>query len=400
MLELVLKKGREKSLRRRHPWVLSGAIAQGEPKDPAARTAQQGAWTVVRSAEGDTLGHGHYSPNSTLRVRLLSFDGEDPGEDLLEKRIGEAIERREANPLLTGTNAWRLVNAEADGLPGLIVDRYADVVVVRANSIGMHVRIGRIAEYLAKHTGAGHGYARPDAHGARREGFKSTDGPLWGGAPPSPVTIDERGRRYAVDIVSGQKTGFYLDQRDARGLVQTLAAGRRVLDVFSYTGGFAVAAARGGAVYVTLVDSSESALEAAETNLAMNEPGCARTFVKADAFAWLRDTEQGEISADLIILDPPPLARNAHDVNKASRAYKDLALHGFKRAAPGAYVLIFSCSHHVGPDLFQKIVFGAALDSKRAVQILGPLGQPADHPVSLDHPEGLYLHGLLLQVID
>jgi 23S rRNA (cytosine1962-C5)-methyltransferase len=402
MLELVLKKGREKSVRRRHPWVMSGAIASGEPEDGDPKTAQMGVWTGLRSASGERLGFGHYSPNSSLRVRLLAFGTEDPGEALLEERIRAAVARRASHPLLQGTNALRLVNAEADGLPGLVVDRYADVVVVKASAAGMHERLDRITAVLSEATGATHGFARADARSARREGIPVFDGPLWGGPPPELVMIDERGRELEVDVVAGQKTGFYLDQRDARDLVERLAAGRRVLDLFSYTGGFAVAAARGKASHVTLVDSSQQALVSAERNLARNAPECDHAVIKADAFEWLRDkSPEAEIEPlDLLILDPPPLARNARDVNKAARGYKDLVLHGCRRAAPGAFILVFSCSYHVGPDLFQKIVFGAALDAHRSVQILAPLGQPADHPILVEHPEGRYLHGLLLQVID
>jgi len=404
MLELVLGKGRERSVLRRHPWVLSGAIARGEPeaggKGDDGALGALGAWTAIRSARGDVLGHGHYSPRSSLRVRLLAFGPEDPGEALLETRIAEAVARRADQPLLAGTDAVRLVNAEADGLPGLVVDRYADVAVIRASSAGMHVRMDRIAAAVEAATGARHGYARSDARSARREDIPISDGPLWGGLPPTPILIDERGRRLEVDVVTGQKTGFYLDQRDARDLVAQLAEGRRVLDVFSYTGGFAVAAALGKAAHVTLVDSSEPALEAARRNLERNAPACETLTVKADAFAWLREGAKGDASADLLILDPPPLARHAREVNKASRAYKDLLLHGFRRASKGAFVLVFTCSHHIDPDLFGKIVFGAALDAGRSVQVLRGLGQPADHPVSVDHPEGRYLHGLLLQVID
>jgi 23S rRNA (cytosine1962-C5)-methyltransferase len=193
-----------------------------------------------------------------------------------------------------------------------------------------------------------------------------------------------------VDLVGGQKTGFYLDQRDSRDLVQTLARGRRTLDLFAYTGGFAAAAARGGACELTLVESSGPALELARTNLA----GAPASFVCEDAFAWVR--REGE-PFDLAIVDPPPLARARRDVERAARAHKDVLLFALRRAAPGAYLLAFSCSHHIGPELFRKIAFGASLDAERSVRVLRTLGAPADHPVSLDHPEGAYLTGLLLE---
>jgi 23S rRNA (cytosine1962-C5)-methyltransferase len=212
------------------------------------------------------------------------------------------------------------------------------------------------------------------------------------------VWIDERGRRYGVDLVHGQKSGFYLDQRDARDLVERLARGRRVLDLFSYTGGFAVAAARGGASAVTLVDSSSAALAAAEQNLAANGPGIAAAptvrLVEEDGFRFVRQDDAGY---DLLVLDPPPLAKRKTDVQRAARAHKDVLLFALRRAAPGAFVLAFSCSHAIDATLFRQIVFGASLDAGRSVQVLAALGAPSDHPVSIDHPEGAYLTGLLLR---
>ena len=220
-------------------------------------------------------------------------------------------------------------------------------------------------------------------------------GPLWGDPPDAPLWIEERGRRYRVDVREGQKTGFYLDQRDARDLVETLAAGRRCLDLFSYSGGFAVAAARGGARAVRAVDSSAGALELARENLAANAPATEARLERADAFRFLR----GDAAEyDLIVIDPPPLARQRRDVSRAARGMKDLLLHGLRRAAPGARLLVFSCSHHVGAELLQKIAFGATLDAGRPARLLRVLGAGVDHPVSLDHPEGSYLSGLLLEV--
>ena len=225
--------------------------------------------------------------------------------------------------------------------------------------------------------------------------FRSTEqGALWGTAPDGPFEIRERDRRYRIDVVAGQKTGFYLDQRDSRDLVASLAAGRRVLDLFAYSGGFSVAAALGGASAVTLVESSAPALALAEENLAANAPGLTARCVKRDVHDFLRE-DQG--SYDLVVVDPPPLARNRRDVPRASRSYKDALLHALGRSAPGAYLLAFACSHNIDADLFRKIAFGAALDSGRAVQVLRVLGPPIDHPVSIDHPEGNYLTGLLMR---
>ena len=389
MQDIVLAPGRDRSLRRRHPWLLSGAVARVEG-EPAA-----GDWVRVVSAEGECLGFGHYAPASQIRVRLLAFGKDEPGDALVTDLIALAVARRAADPLLAGTDAVRLVNSEGDGLPGLVVDRYADTVVVRCSSAGMHARLALVAEALQSATGAPSGYQRDDSVAARRDGFEAGQGTLWGSAPAGQLFIDERGRRYEVDLAHGQKSGFYLDQRDARDLVQKLARGRRMLDLFCYTGGFAVAAARGGASSVTLVDSSSAALATAQRNLAANGVEVEPRLVEADGFRFVRQDDAGY---DLLVLDPPPLAKRKSDVPRASRAHKDVLLFALRRAAPGAFVLAFSCSHAVDATLFRQIVFGACLDAGRSAQVLATLGAPSDHPVSIDHPEGSYLTGLLLRV--
>jgi 23S rRNA (cytosine1962-C5)-methyltransferase len=380
--------GRDASARRRHPWVLSGAVARVEG-DPAA-----GDLVRVVAASGDTLGHGHYAPTSQLRVRLLSFGDEPCSEDLVAARLRGAIAARARHPLLEDTDALRLVNAEGDGLPGLVVDRFAHVVVVRAGSAAWLSRADAVASVLREATGARVGLARPDAAALRREGARADPHTLWGEPPSEPIEIRERERRYLADVAHGQKTGFYLDQRDARDLVQRLSGGARVLDLFSYTGGFAVAALHGGAAEVVVVDSSRDALALAERSL--RAAGAGRALLsEADGFEFARRHAQGFA---LAIADPPPLARRKADVPRAARAHKDLLLHLLRAAAPGARVLAFSCSHHVGPELFRKIAFGAALDAGRDARVIAELGAPADHPVSLFHPEGRYLTGLLLEV--
>lgn len=388
VLDVVLHPGRDRSLRRRHPWVLSGAVARtlGEPAP--------GAFARVLSAEGEVLGFGHYSPHSALRVRMLGFEKELAEEGLLEARIAAAVARRMASALLRDTDAVRLVNAEGDGLPGLVADRYADAVVVKLTSAGMLLRRERIAAALRAATGAAAGFERADSVAARKEGLPARQGPLWGEPPGEPVGIRERGRRYAVDLAEGQKTGFYLDQRDARDLAQRLAAGRRVLDLFSYTGGFGVAAACGGAERLTLVDSSGTALALARVNLAENTGAVSARIEQADAFEFLRTDSAGY---DLLILDPPPMARAERDVARAARAYKDLFRNALRRSAPGAYLLLFACSHHVGAEKLRQIAFGASLEAGRSLRVLATLGAAPDHVVSLDHPEGAYLSGLLLE---
>jgi 23S rRNA (cytosine1962-C5)-methyltransferase len=388
MPTVVLEPGRDVSLRRRHPWLLSGAIARVDGGQPAP-----GAYVAVHSAAGEPLGYGHYEPGSQLRVRLVAFGREPVEEAALGLRLAAAVARRASDPLLTGTDALRLVNAEGDGLPGLVVDRYADLLVVRPSTSGMIRCVPALAPALRAATGARAALLRPDAVSLRRSGVEVAETTLWGAAPEAPIAVDERGRAFRVDVRAGQKTGFYLDQRDARDLVATLAAGRRVLDAFAYTGGFAVAALQGGAERVTLLESSRSALALAREHVAF---AAARAeLALCDAFERLHG---GAGDFDLVVLDPPPLARRKADVPRASRAHKDLLLHAFRGAAPGGLVLAFACSYHVGPELFQKIAFGAALDAGREVAVLCELGAPSDHPVSLYHPEGRYLTGLLLRV--
>jgi 23S rRNA (cytosine1962-C5)-methyltransferase len=391
MQEVTLRPGRDRSARRRHPWLLSGGIAR-EPGEAAA-----GELVRVVSAEGEVVGHGDYSPRSQIRVRLAAFGKEPPAADWHLAKLAAAVARRASDPALSGTNAVRLANAEGDGLPGLVVDRYDDVAVVRVSTGAMAARRAGIAEHLGSALGVRAVVARDDAAAARRDGFAPADGLVAGSLPEGgAVEIEEHARRYRVDPLHGQKTGFYLDQRDARSRVESLAAGRRVLDLFAYTGGFGAAAARGGAAAVTLVDSSEPALAQARDHVVRNrrDPALEPATIHGDVFEVARRLEPG---FDLVIVDPPPLARREADVPRAARAYKDALLQALRLAAPGAFLLFFRCSHHVPHELLRKIAFGAALDARREVQAIGALGAPSDHPVSLDHPEGDYLSGLVLR---
>ncbi len=391
--ELVLKPGRERSLLRGHPWVMSGSV--DEKASQPNLTA--GSLVQVLSADKRPLGAGYYSPASQIRVRLLSYGEKEPREERLEELIDLALARRNS-ALLDSETSLRLINAEGDGLPGLIADRYGDVLVVKFSSIGMSLRRDRIVERLKKNGGASCGFERADSVASRREGMKAKNGVLWGELPAMPIEIEERGRRYQMDVVNGQKTGFFLDQRDARSLVQELARDKSVLDLYAYTGGFGVAAMCGGARAVTLVESSKEAARTAETNLELNRPAGQDTqvhVVNQDVGRFLRESKE---TYDLIVVDPPPFAKRKGDVDKASRAYKDGILRALRHTAPGAHLLAFSCSHYVSGDLFRKIVFGAAVDAHCRLQVLRELGSPVDHPVSLHHPEGQYLTGLLLAV--
>lgn len=347
------------------------------------------------SAEGEVLGFGDYSAHSSIRVRLFAWGKEPPTAGWLADRIAQAVMRRRTDPQLAVSNAMRLVNAEGDGLPGLVADRYDDLVVMKLTSAGMAARRGEVVEALREASQAAVGLERGDANAARREGMAVEEGKLWGDAIPELVDVREGDCVYQVDPLRGQKTGFYLDQRDARAQVALWSQGRDVLDCFAYTGGFSVAAARAGARSVTLVDSSSTALAQAESHLSMNAPDTPALFHKTDGFRFLRGAEQ---QYDLLVVDPPPLAKRRGEVSRATRAYKDLLIHALRHARPGALVFAFSCSHHVGGDLFRKVAFGASLDANRPVRVLGTLGAPTDHPVALDHPEGDYLSGLVLQL--
>lgn len=390
MIDVVLRAGRERSIDRRHPWVMSGSVAR------APGQAEGGEWARVLSSDGRTLGFGHYSPASQIRVRLLCFGESEPPEGLIEARISEAIKRRASDRMLEGTNAVRLINSEGDGLPGLIADRFAGVVVVKMTTAGMIARREIIARGLERWSDATIGIERADPSTEKLEGVAGQDAVLWGAEPPEELWIDERGRRYLVDVRHGQKTGFYLDQREARDLTERIASDRTVVDLFSHTGGFAIAAARGGARSVTVVESSQEALALARRNLAENAPNLSAELVQADVHRFLRERTD---RWDLLIVDPPPLAKRKKDVERAARAYKDALLFAIQRANADALMLAFTCSQHVGSNLFRKIVFGASLDAKRSLQVLGELGAPSDHPVSIDHPEGAYLFGLYLRVI-
>ncbi len=368
---------------------MSGAIARIEGEDGSSGVV------CVRSAEGEILAFGLHSPNSQIRVRLTHFGKESPGPDWLSERVEAAFARRRGEPGLRETDAMRLVNAEGDGLPGLVIDRFADVCVVKLNHVVWANRREEIAGLLEQTAGVRVAIDRTDAVAARREGFQQVGGTLFGEIGDAPVWIREGSSRFAVDPVRGQKTGFYLDQRDARTLVRSLASGRDVLDLFAYTGGFSVAAAAGGARCVSLVDSSEAALALARRNLAANVAPSRVEIHAADAFEFVR-RDPGLYG--LVIVDPPPLARRRADLQRAVRAHKDLLLHALQRTGRDGWMLAFACSHHVGLTLFEQLLHGAALDAGRDVQILRRLSPASDHPVSVHHPEGHYLCGLWLRV--
>ena len=379
---VLLRAGRDRALRARHPWLLSGSVAEVEGS-PAP-----GDVVRVASESGETLGYGDYDPASQIRVRIHHFGEEpDPEEGWVEERIEAALLWRERHPSLGGTDALRWVHSEADRLPGLTIDRYADWVSVKPATPAMLRRVPRIAEWLETERGVAGTWLR----GEPRAGGGSQGRLLAGSVPEEPIAIEERGRRYFVDLRRGQKTGFYLDQREARDLFASLARGAAALDLYAYSGGFSVAAVAGDARTVVAVETSKAARDLLERNA----PSVER--VGEDTQAFLARDER---RYDLIAVDPPPFAKRKRDAVQACRAYQELNRRVLLHASPGAHVLTFSCSHHVDAEMFRSVVFRAADQARVEVQVLRALGAPPDHAVSLTHPQGEYLKGLLLRVVD
>ncbi len=389
--QLTLKPSREKALLRRHPWIFSGAVARVEGDPPPGATVE------VLSTHGDWLASAAYSPSSQIRARIWSFDpAQTVDAGFIRQRLEAAIRARDA--YRQESNALRLVHAESDGLPGLVVDQYSDTLVAQFLSAGAEFWKDAIADEVLRITGGKQLYERSDAEVRSLEGLESVDGWLRGDGEPQ-LTVDENGLQFQVDLAGGHKTGFYLDQRRNRLRVRQLAAGREVLDCFAYTGGFAVNALVGEAAAVTLVEESAGALALAEGNAALNRlPAERMELIEADVFSQLRSFRDERRSFDMIILDPPKFAPTRAQVERAARGYKDINLLAFKLLRPGGLLVTFSCSGGVDAALFQKIVAGAALDAGVDARILDRMSQAPDHPVGLHFPEGEYLKGLVCQV--
>ena len=402
MNTVTLKPSKEKSLLRRHPWVYANAIEHVEGK-PAL-----GATVIVRAHDGRFLARAAYSPHSQIRLRVWSFDEAEPIDHaFFKRRVQRAVAHRRA--FVRDTGAVRLVFGEADGLPGLIVDYYIEdrngeegrgQLVCQFMAAGVEAWKEAIVAALTQATGCPNVYERSDVSIREKEGLEQTTGLLAGDAPPDTLITRENGVRYHVDVRTGHKTGFYVDQRDNRALVQAYAAGRDVLNCFCYTGGFSLAALGGGAARVVSIDSSGEALALARQNVQANGFDAERAaWLDADAFRTLRRlVEEGE-RFDLVVLDPPKFAPAREHVDRAARAYKDINLSGFRLLRPGGLLFTYSCSGAIDADLFQKIVAGAAADARVDARILKRLGAGLDHPLLAAFPEGEYLKGLLLQIV-
>ncbi|MDR2693267.1 MAG: class I SAM-dependent rRNA methyltransferase [Chitinispirillales bacterium] len=436
-MNIRLKPGKDKPVRNGHPWIFSGAVARVDGEINLCDRL-----CTVYNANGERLGIGYYNDKSTIRVRMLSVDTADdtavntavntdkglskrsggksvplsvstrPALPLtftandLRNRVRQSIDTRKRNGALTeyanggNTDSCRLVNSEGDFLPGLIVDKYGPGLCIQIGTAGMECWRGAIIDALLDIVNPAFIYERSDTASREREGLSVSEG-LIAGALPETLVITENGVRYRADLRDGQKTGFFFDQRENRALLRRYAAGRNVCDCFSYSGGFAINAALGGAASVVAVDSSEDAGACLSENARLNGVSGAVRFLKSDAFAFLRRLCPGggdDAPIDLLILDPPKFARHHGDVDRAARGYKDINLAALRALAPGGLLFTFSCSGAVDPYLFRQIVFGAAADARRGVQILHVLTAGPDHPVSIAHLEGEYLKGLVLRV--
>jgi 23S rRNA (cytosine1962-C5)-methyltransferase len=401
-MELMLKAGREKSLLRRHPWVFASAIKTVDALPVPGSTVD------LISSEGHFLARASYSPNSQIRARVWTFKDEPVDKEFFRKRICTAMELRNTYYVTRNTNAYRLIHGESDGIPGLIVDRYDDVLVLQSLTAGSEFWKETLADILVEETGVQNIYERSDADVRELEGLKpqcgvlrysnirNSDLPIEDRI--SSIVIEEYNLKFKVDIQHGHKTGFYLDQRENRHRAGELAKDRDVLNCFCYTGGFSIHALTNGAKSVLSVDSSADALALLEENLALNRvrvPADRHTSLEGDVFQLLRKFRDANRSFDMIILDPPKFAPTAAHAEKASRAYKDINLLAFKLLRHGGILVTFSCSGGIDAALFQKIVASAALDAGTDATIIGHLSQGSDHPVSLHFPEGAYLKGMV-----
>ena len=390
---VTIKPKRQESILRRHPWVFSGAIKSIDGKPSA------GDWVCVRANKGALLGWGHYSPGTSIAIRLLTFAEDIPNDDWWKAKIIEAVNVRRQLGLLENkeNNTCRLIHAEGDGLPGLIADFYSGVLVIQCHTPGMHKEIKLLCAAFSEALGDAlfAVYDKSSKSLAKHGGIISEDGLVWGKLPENHHAM-EHGHKFKIDWEKGQKTGFFIDQRENRNLLAHYSKGKKVLNVFSYTGGFSVYAMKAGATEVHSLDSSARALEICDENVLLNDlPTEGHKCLQEDAIAFLKE----DLSEyDIIVLDPPAFAKRATARHAAVQGYKRINLRAIESMKPGSLLFTFSCSQAVDEKLFTNTIIAAAIQSNRTVRILHRLHQPADHPVSAFHPEGSYLKGLVLRV--
>lgn len=387
MLEITLKSGKDKAVRMGHPWIFTGAI------DKISSGASSGESCRILSSKGEIIGYGYYNSISAIAVRVLSFGNSEFDNKMLYGRIKRAIAQR-ASILDSKTDSCRLINSEGDFLPGLIVDKFGSGLVIQILTSGMEKLRTAILSALTETCKPSFIYERSDTESRKREGLDDCEGLLYGAAPES-MTISENGLLFAADIGSGQKTGFFFDQRSNRSLIRSYAKDRTMLDCFSYSGGFTVNALAAGVKSSECVDISKNAVETVTKNANLNFTNPNITTINADVFKYLRESQK---TFDLIVLDPPKFAKHPGEVERACRGYKDINLLAIKKIASEGIIFTFSCSNAVDQKLFRQIVFAAAADSGRSVQVLHSMGPGPDHPANIAHKEGDYLKGLVLRV--
>jgi 23S rRNA (cytosine1962-C5)-methyltransferase len=395
MVEVILKKGKEKAALQRHPWIFSGAI------EKVKGTPENGAVVRVLAANADFLAYGYYNAQSRVAVRLLEWDQDQTIDKAwYQQRIQAAIAARKHVLRNGDTNTCRLVFSEADFVPGLIVDQYAGFLSLQILSAGIENVKADIIDILRDELQPLGIFDKSDANARTHENLEVTQGLLWGEDPPEFLEVKENGILYNINIAGGQKSGFYCDQRDNRLLLADYVEGKRVLDCFSYSGGFSLNSLKQGATHVTSVDSSASALETLQQNIALNGFDTAQnTVVQSDVNKQLRVFKESGETFDVIVLDPPKYAPSRSALDRAARAYKDLNRLAMGLLEQGGLLATFSCSGAVDIDTFKQIIAWAALDAGKEVQILKQFNQPEDHPVRISFPEGEYLKGLLLRVL-
>ncbi|QUM84857.1 MULTISPECIES: class I SAM-dependent methyltransferase [unclassified Moritella] len=393
--QIILAKGKEKALKRRHPWIFSGAVSKVKGEATAGDTVD------IMSAGGEWLASGSYSPESQIRVRVWHYDrGVEIDQAFFEKRIKQAQSLRDELIEEKGLTGYRLIAAESDSLPGITIDRYNDFLVCQLLSAGADFHRDTLVAALSVLYPECSIYERSDVAVRKKEGLELVQGVLKGEEPPEVVIIEENGVKIEVDIKGGHKTGFYLDQRDNRKAAAKYAKGKDVLNCFSYTGGFGVYALQAGAKSITNVDLSQPALDIAKRNAEHNNLDLSNaSFERADVFKLLRKFREEGRTFDTIILDPPKFAENKAQMKGACRGYKDINFVAMQVLKPGGTLLTFSCSGLMEDGLFQKIVADAALDAGRDAYIVERLSQAGDHPTASFYPEGYYLNGLVLKVL-
>ena len=392
MNKVFLKPGREKSLKQQHPWVYSGAIARVEGNTPNGGTVE------VYSHKNEFLAYAALSPASQLALRVWSFDQAAViDQAFFDKQLQAAYNMRQTLNIPQQTTAWRLCSSEGDCLPGVTIDVYNNYAVLQLTSAGAEFQKDLIIKALTKLQNWSAIYERSDANVRKYENLAPRSGLIAGTLPDELLEINENGRKLYVDVVNGHKSGFYCDQRESRSMVQRFAAGKKVLNLFSYTGGFGVAAALGGAEHVINVDTSAPALAMAAKNFALNNiPESRYENIEADGFSFLRKCRGEHRKFDLIVLDPPKLVDSMRNMSKGCRAYKDAMLQAFHLLNPGGMLFTFSCSGLVTRELFAKIAADAACDAKCDARIAADLGQGSDHVISTAFPEARYLKGLMI----